>query len=222
MEPDGAEQRQLTVSAAVNGTPAVTPDNRQIVFMSNRTGAYQVWRMNIDGSNPIQLTSGAGKNFPSISPDGKWVFYNTSDDWHLWKVSIDGGDPLRVTEYIASHPSVSPDGKVIACIGRTESKQTLLILPLEGGTTLKRFDLAGSTSRLQWTPDGKALIYTGEYDGVTSITKQSLSGGPPEKIVALAEDSVFDFGYSYDGKLLAVTRGGWQHDIVLITDLNRH
>jgi hypothetical protein len=49
-----------------------------------------------------------------------------------------------------------------------------------------------------------------------------LSGGPPEKIVALAEDSVFDFGYSYDGKLLAVTRGGWQHDIVLITDLNRH
>ena len=36
------------------------------------------------------------------------------------------------------------------------------------------------------------------------------------------EDEVFDFGYSSDGQLLAVTRGGWQHDVVLISDLNFH
>src|SRR5262249_44985329 len=130
MRPDGTEQKQLTANAGVNGMPATTSDNRYIVFMSNRTGAFQVWRMNIDGSNQIQLTGGGDKNFPSITPDGKWVIYNSTQDWHLWKVSIDGGDPLQLTEYPALYPSVSPDGKLIACIGRKESTSELLIVPI--------------------------------------------------------------------------------------------
>lgn len=59
---------------------------------------------------------------------------------HLWKVPIDGGEPLRLTDYIASRPSVSPDGKMIACLGRNESKRELLIIPFEGGQPLKRID----------------------------------------------------------------------------------
>ena len=52
MQPDGTEQRQLTVNAGVNGSPATTSDNRYIVFVSNRTGSFQVWRMNMDGYEP--------------------------------------------------------------------------------------------------------------------------------------------------------------------------
>lgn len=96
MQPDGTGQRQLTVHPATDGTPAITPDRRYIVFMSNRTGPFQVWRMNLDGSNQIQLTNGTGKNHPAISPDGKWILYNTTDDSHLWRVLIDGGEPVRL------------------------------------------------------------------------------------------------------------------------------
>jgi TolB protein len=222
MEPDGSEQRQLTVDPASEIRPTVTSDNRYIVFLSDRTGALQIWRMDMDGSNQIQLTDGAGKDHPAISPDGKWVLYNTTDDWRLWKVSIDGGEPVRLTDYIASRPSVSPDGKMIACVGRTESRRELLILPSEGGQPLKRFDLAGWGSRLQWAEGGKALIYGIERNGVTSLIKQSLDGGPPEEIIDFAEDELFDFGYSFDGQSLAVTRGSWQHDIVLISGLNQY
>ncbi len=52
MQPDGTEQRQLTVNAGVNGSPVTTSDNRYIVFVSNRTGSFQVWRMNMDGYEP--------------------------------------------------------------------------------------------------------------------------------------------------------------------------
>jgi len=79
MQPDGSEQRQLTVDPAIDSTPSVTSDSRYIVFLSNRTGTFQVWRMNIDGSNQIRLTDGTGKNYPVISPDGKWVVYNSAD-----------------------------------------------------------------------------------------------------------------------------------------------
>ena len=77
MQPDGSEQRQLTVNAGFNGSPAATSDNRYIVFVSNRTGSFQVWRMNMDGSNQTQLTYGSAKTFPTITPDGKWVLYNS-------------------------------------------------------------------------------------------------------------------------------------------------
>src|SRR5262249_39569524 len=119
--------------------------------------------------------------------------------------------------------SVSPDGRMIACVGRNEAKRELLILPFEGGQPLRRFDLArGFTgSRIQWTPDGTALIYVDETNGARTIMRRSLNGGPSETIADLGDSEVFDFGYSHDGRFLAVTRGEWQHDLVLIKGLDR-
>lgn len=222
MRADGQEQRQLTVNAATNSAPAVTPDGRSIVFISNRDGAFQIWRMNIDGSNPTRMTAGGSKNFPAIAPDGRWILYNTTDDWRLWKVPIDGGEPIRLTDYYALLPSVSPDGKMIACLGRNGSKAALLVLSSSGGPPIKTFELAGQTfsgTRIQWTADGKDLTYATELDGMTELVRQPLFGGKSEEVIKV-EDEILDFGYSDDGKLLAVTRGGWQHDIVLFSDLN--
>jgi Tol biopolymer transport system component len=180
--------------------------------------------MNLDGSNQIQLTNGPAKDHPAISGDGKWVIYNTTDDWHLWKVSIDGGEPQRLTGHIASWPAVSPDGKLIACLGRDELRCEILLLPIEGGDPVKRIEFPGpffSGTRIKWTPDGKALVYAVAQGGSAAIFTQSLAGGAPEETASFDEDELFDFSYSTDRRLLAVVRGGWQHDVVLISDLNR-
>lgn len=222
MQPDGSEQKQLTVDSRSNATPAVTPDNQRIVFMSNRTGVFQVWRMNIDGSSQIQLTNGGGKNFPSLSPDGKQVVYNSTDNWDVWRISTDGGEAVQLTQYPGYFPSVSPDGKLIACLGSHDSKAALLILPFTGGPPVKSFALGPenfSGTRIAWTLDSQALLYEEERDGVITLVRQPLNGEGVREILKL-EDDVFDFGYSPDGKLLAVTRGGWQHDVVMISDLH--
>lgn len=72
---------------------------------------------------------------------------------------------------------------------------------------------------MQWTADGMALIYGVERNGLMALVKQPLDGLPQE-IVGFDDGELFDFGYSFDGQTLAVTRGSWQHDIVLISDLN--
>jgi Tol biopolymer transport system component/DNA-binding winged helix-turn-helix (wHTH) protein len=227
MELDGAEQRQLTNNPGIDASPAATADNRSIVFTSNRTGTSQLWRMNLDGSNQIQLTDGASKDFAAISPDSKWVIFNTTDDWHLWKISIDGGDPLSLTDYPASYPSVSPDGKMIACLQRSEPKRelTILLLPIGGGRPVKKIEFTGggfSGYRIEWAVDGKALFYAIERNGHQAIIRQSLDGSPAEEVTGFGEDTLFDFGYSSDGQSFAITRGSWQHDVVLISDLDQH
>ena len=228
MRADGTDQRQLTVGTAADFRPVVTPDNRYIVFVSNRTGALQIWRMNIDGSNQVPLTNRGSNDYPAVSPDGKWVIYNTTDDWHLWRVPIEGGEPVRLTDYPASYPSVSPDGKMIACLERNEPKVglSILILGSEGGYRLKRIEFTRgglSGSRMQWTADGKALVYAAELaGGAITINQQSLDSGPPEEIMSFDQDELFDFGYSIDGQFFAVIRGAWKHDVVLISDLNRY
>ena len=106
--------------------------------------------------------------------------------------------------------------------GRNDSRGELIILPFEGGEPLKRFGVAQlgfSGSRIQWARDGKSLVYAAVGNGETAIVRQALEGGPPEKVMDFSEDELFDFGYSFDRQLFAVTRGEWKYDIVLISDL---
>lgn len=221
MKPDGTGQKQLTANTGINGSPAISASSGYIVFVSNRTGSFQIWRMNLDGSNQTQLTHGSAKNYPALSPDGKWVLFNSTDDWHLSRVSIDGGESFQLTDFYAATPSVSPDGKTIACIGRNESKRQLLILPFEGGRPIKTLEFFGWISRIQWMNDGTTVMYAGERAGRRAMMRQSLNGDLTEEPLSLDTDELFDFGYSVDGRSLAITRGAWLYDIVLISGLNR-
>ncbi len=117
MEADGSNPRQLTSNARSNLDPAVSPDGRHVVFGSNRSGAFNIWRMDIDGLNPKQLTGGGSDWWATCSPDGRWVIYTSSSSgkFTLWKVPIDGGEAVQLTDYFSELPSVSPDGKLIAC-----------------------------------------------------------------------------------------------------------
>ena len=109
---------------------------------------------------------------------------------------------------------------MIACIGRNESKRQLLILSFDGGPFIKTFEFFGWISRIQWMNDGTAVMYAGERAGRRVIMRQSLNGELSEEPLSLDTDELFDFGYSVDGRSLAITRGGWLYDIVLISGLN--
>jgi hypothetical protein len=77
MEADGSGARQLAPTTPFNiGRFRVSPNGKYIVFNSWKTGSPHVWRMNLDGSNPRQLTNSPDDaNYgAALSPDSKWVF----------------------------------------------------------------------------------------------------------------------------------------------------
>ena len=221
---DGSNARQLTPAGNGDINPSVTADGRHLVFQSNRSGTYDIWRTDTDGGNPQRLTSGGGNTEPHVSPDGRMVVYVSSRDGlrGLWRVSIDGGEPVRLTDKPAMWPRISPDGKLIACgyvsdLDSTEGGQ-IAVVSVEGGLPVKLFDvprLANFRNGIRWTPDGAALTYRDWADG---IWKQPLSGEEPQRLPGLPKEKLFTYGWSRDGQHFAFTRGTQSRDVVLLNN----
>jgi len=232
MQADGSHARQLNAGAGFIRYPSVCPDGRTVVFdsFSEGEGIHSIWRFSTDGGNLRRLTSGRKGARPSCSRDSKWVVFDSSlsDTWSLWKVPIEGGNPNRLTDYISDSAAISPDGKWIACLYDPDptdlDKRKIAIIPFEGGRPVKVLDFQRAVSPpwlldsgLKWTSDGRALAYLDVRKGVSNIWSQLLDGGPPKPLTDFDKSGqVLTFAWSSDGKQLAMARGDFKSDVILI------
>jgi Tol biopolymer transport system component/DNA-binding winged helix-turn-helix (wHTH) protein len=230
MDTNGVIKKNLTNDYHNNDFPAVSPDGRYIVFVSDRTGSYNIWRMNSDGSNAKALTDGSYSAFPHISLDGQSVLYYQHSPTRgiCWKVPIDGGDPVqlnyKVPHMLDASLDISPDGKQVAAFYREPLPTPhwrLAILPIEGGEPFKTFEvqqpLAGVKS-IRWLPDGRTVAYINSPDGVSNIWVQSIDGGQPKQLTNFNSEQILYFAWSPDGKQFACVRGHINRDIVSISN----
>ena len=67
----------------------------KIAFISDREGHGDVWIMNADGSDPVNLTQGRDCASPAWSPDGTQIAYIASGE--IWLMNADGNNPQQVT-----------------------------------------------------------------------------------------------------------------------------
>jgi Tol biopolymer transport system component len=219
VDADGSNQRLLTLDEHNNRWVSVTPDGRYILFESWRKSGG-IWRMDIDGGNPRQITTKGWASAPDPSPDGKWIVYESSKSgiMTIWKTSIDGGEETQLTERNTDEPVVSPDGKLIACFYYTGQSIKLAVIPFEGGEPVYEFDLdPGIRDRTPaWTPDGRAITYIVNRGGVSNIWSQPLAGGKPVQLTDFKTDRIFSFDLARDGRLV-LSRGTTPNDVVLIT-----
>lgn len=222
-DPNGGSPKQLTAHAGFNEQPAVSPDGRYIVFLSNRNNQEHLWRIDIDGKHPMQLTRGSGDRQPTFTQDSRYVIFRSLSPSSLFRVSIDGGEPVRLTERGGFDPNVSPDGKLIACGYRPApaDKNRFAILGVDGGQPKFISDWPAVYGRLRWTPDGSAIAYAARQSGVGNIWAQPLEGGAPRQLTHWNPAPIFSFDWSRDGKWLAYASGSLTSDVVLVTDTRR-
>jgi len=73
--------------------PTLSPDGKKVAFMSRREGQWDVYVINVDGSNLKRLTTDAANDgLPTWSPDGNAVAFvsNRGGPWAVWAMSPEG------------------------------------------------------------------------------------------------------------------------------------
>ena len=220
MNPDGSGRKQLTASQAAEKRPEVSADGKFIVYVSNN-GKQNIWRMDIDGGRQTQLTNGDGESYPVFTPDSHYVFFNSTADGSLWKVPVEGGEAVKVIDDKVMRVSISPDGSKLAYFGKKDGQRKILVRTLPGLEITQDFNAYTSQAnppKIIWENDGKALIYVSIDDKlVGNLYRQSLNATQPEAITQFTYLQIFDFAYSPNGDQIALVRGNWKHDTVLLT-----
>ena len=94
--------------------------------------------------------------FPTLHAET--ISFVCDDD--LWQVSAGGGVARRLTAGLSepSTPCISPDGKLIAFIGRDEQHPEVYVMPAEGGSARRLTWLGPDTLVRGWTPQGQILF----------------------------------------------------------------
>ncbi|MBA4803867.1 MAG: PD40 domain-containing protein [Brevundimonas sp.] len=124
---EGGEARAIASGVAWEMQPKWSPDGRQIAFTSDRGGGDNLWIMDADGSNPVQVSKESFRllNQPEWSPDGQFIVgrkHFTSarslGAGEIWMYHRSGGGGVQMTERRTQQkdtgePAFSPDGRYL-------------------------------------------------------------------------------------------------------------
>jgi Tol biopolymer transport system component/DNA-binding winged helix-turn-helix (wHTH) protein len=192
---DGKTEK-LIGSTKVDESPQYSPDGRKIVFSSSRSGAYEIWGADADGSKQVQLTfSSIASGSPTWSPDGKWIVYDGLDNvgrYNVFVVSPDGGPPRQITKSFTSfRPRFSRDGKWIYFTTRDKGIDRIFRIPFGGGEPELRIE-GGSLPCESW--DGASLYYVRS----AHLYTRALNSARETKVADL-EPGIANFAIAHDG-----------------------
>jgi TolB protein len=148
-----------------------------VYFGSARSGQSEIWRINVNGGNPSQITK-TGAFFFRLSHDDRFVFYSKSETvQQLWKTPVEGGAEELVFETPA---------QLLPHIFDVTDKGIYFAANLRaaiGGATIRFFEFnTGSLREVLHTPqpvfigfavsrDGRNLAYSQLYRSETSVVK---------------------------------------------------
>jgi Tol biopolymer transport system component/DNA-binding winged helix-turn-helix (wHTH) protein len=197
LEADGTElsaPRQITFDERSDLPYAWTPDSQSVLFISNRNGNFNVFKQNVNDTEPEILVSGPEDiAIPRLSPDGKTILYFVppkagypSVDVRLVKMPLAGGPPQTVLVMPdASNQQCARLPSTVCIISRIQSgRERFFYFDIDQGlgTEIKNAEVESSNSfDFNWSlaPDGTMLALARKegFKDESSVILLSLKDG---------------------------------------------
>jgi Tol biopolymer transport system component len=196
----GGAPRVLVSNGAQNSDALWSPDGSQVVYVSDRTGRYQVWMVDASGGAPRDLTSLPGAvQVPQWSKDGTTVYFVSARD--LWAVPAAGGAPRQLTHLgriIFDQVDPASGTVFVEAIGGSEGQLVLDRLSADGALKTVWDRTSVFMRGRPFSPSGDSVFVTASGNGPgTAHMLLPTSGGAGRSLS----------GPGYVGQLV-----GWSHD----------
>ena len=224
MNPNGKQIRRLTEQPKYDSKPAWSPDGKQITFMSYRDlerrfpedgiALGEIYLMNADGTNPINLTQAPERadGVSSWSPDGKQIAFTSAELFNadllansdIFVMDADGANPINLTNHNALNqtPDWSPDGNRIAFSSNRDGNWEIHLMNPDGANPINLTNHPARDGRPDWSPDGQQITFTSDRDGNLEIYVMNADGTNPTNLTNHpAEDN--NSSWSPDGTRIA-------------------
>ena len=219
-------KNSFTMLTTFNGedtNPVFAPGDNSIYYLSEQNGNNNIFRMDLAGKAVQQITTHADHPVRHIScSDNGVICYSYHGEIYTIK---EGGKSEKVkvlvasdnrysTEKIqpvkdASELAVSPNGKEIAFVYRGE----VFVSSVQEGTTKRITNTPEQERSIDFSPDGRSIVYAGERNGSWNIYQSTierkeegyffLSTVLKEEVLVNTPEETFQPDYSPDGKEVA-------------------
>jgi TolB protein len=187
MDDAGSTILRITDSPALERMPAMSPDGRYIAFISDRGGNFDVWRMNADGSDPVQLTrTDVAEIHPFWTPDARRIVFNRrvagARVYAIWSMAADGSDPqvLLQDSDLNSYAQVSPDGRFMVFDKWWDNDGTngeIMVMELATRKLRRMTENHVYDGYPAWFPDSRHIVYSSEVGGVFKLFRMDVTTG---------------------------------------------
>jgi dipeptidyl aminopeptidase/acylaminoacyl peptidase len=193
-------------SLSGGGDYAVSPDGKEVVYAANldenqaTSTNWELYTVPIEGGEAKKISTSPGADAgPKYSPDGKWLAWRMqtragyeSDRWRLAVMNRETGAIEVLTENLDRHVTAiawHPDSKRIAVTVEDRGRQQAQLIPVTGGGARVITQGAAHVDDIQFTSDGKALIYSEQSGASPTEIYRAVSGGTPAALTRL-NDSI--------------------------------
>lgn len=180
------QPERIIASTEIDRRPQVSSDGKQVVFESNRSGAFEIWKNDLRTGESFQVTHlrHLGSGSPVLSPDSKEIAFDSRFEGKadIYKVSPAGGIPTRLAHDGGTGmlPTWSNDRRWIYFSSNRSGMPQIWRVPANGGPAEQITSHGGLDSRM--SPDGSYLYFTQEFKE-RSVWRVPPSGGLETKIV---------------------------------------
>lgn len=176
----------------------------KITFETDRDGDHEIYVMNADGSNQVNLTNNPALDAaPVWSPDGSKIVFASDRDGgnrNIWVMNADGTGLVKLTNYSggAGYPTWSPDGSMISF----DSGSDIYRMNADGSEQINLTNNEKNLGYPSWSPDGAWITFdaggykefdAGTYDndvtGNFAIFTISVADGAVAQVTDLSGNS---------------------------------